>query len=189
MSHSIAGQIGPHDDPVNQLREWFEAWRADLSGVPDAVESQATVTPDRLLNDGVSTATVTVAVVDWEGNPAIGITDVTIMHDPEGSGGSVSIGAVTDLGGGVYEATVTAGVEVHHDLLAVRVTDVTGERFLVPSLKLRVQDQRADLNSDGVVDLEDLSLLLASYGTDAGGDVDGDGDTDLADLAILLQGF
>lgn len=189
MSHSIAGQLGQNDDPVDQMREWFEAWRADLTGVPDAVESQAIVTPDRLLNDGVSIATVTVAVLDWEGNPATGITDVAIMHDPSGGAGSSTIGPVTDLGGGVFETTVTAGVAVHHDRLAVRVTDVTGERFLIPSLVLRIQDQRADLNGDGVVDLGDLSILLAAYGVDAGGDVDGDGDTDLADLALLLQAY
>ncbi len=46
-----------------------------------------------------------------------------------------------------------------------------------------------DLDGDGDVDLNDLALLLASYGTDAGGDLDGDGDTDLSDLAILLANY
>lgn len=44
----------------------------------------------------------------------------------------------------------------------------------------------ADLNGDGVRDLADLGILLASYGVDDGGDLDGDGDTDLADLGELL---
>jgi len=43
-----------------------------------------------------------------------------------------------------------------------------------------------DLNSSGVVDLTDLTLQLAAYGTTAGGDIDGDGDTDLADVTLLL---
>jgi hypothetical protein len=43
-----------------------------------------------------------------------------------------------------------------------------------------------DLNGDGVRDLADLGILLASYGSDGGGDIDGDGDTDLADLGALL---
>jgi len=43
---------------------------------------------------------------------------------------------------------------------------------------------KGDLNADGERDLADLSILLASYGTDAGGDIDGD--TDLRDLAWLL---
>jgi hypothetical protein len=46
---------------------------------------------------------------------------------------------------------------------------------------------RGDLNADGVVDTEDLAILLAAYGADDGGDLDADGDTDLADLAYLLS--
>jgi hypothetical protein len=51
-----------------------------------------------------------------------------------------------------------------------------------------------DLNMNGAVDLSDLALLLANFGTPAGatfeqGDVDGDGDVDLNDLALLLSQF
>jgi hypothetical protein len=44
-----------------------------------------------------------------------------------------------------------------------------------------------DLNGDGMRDLADLGILLASYDVDDGGDIDGDGDTDLADLGALLS--
>jgi subtilisin family serine protease len=51
-------------------------------------------------------------------------------------------------------------------------------------------DCPGDLSGDSQVDLEDLAMLLASYGmTDAtyeDGDLDGDGDVDLADLSALL---
>jgi V8-like Glu-specific endopeptidase len=43
-----------------------------------------------------------------------------------------------------------------------------------------------DLDGDGDTDQEDLGILLASYGTDAGGDLDGDNDTDQSDLGILI---
>src|SRR5262245_39520161 len=46
-----------------------------------------------------------------------------------------------------------------------------------------------DLTLDGVCDLSDLALLLASYGQHGGGDLDADGDTDLLDLADLLAHF
>lgn len=51
-----------------------------------------------------------------------------------------------------------------------------------------------DLDSDGDVDLSDLSTLLANYGATNGaaledGDSDGDGDVDLADLSALLADY
>lgn len=46
-----------------------------------------------------------------------------------------------------------------------------------------------DLNADQTVDFDDLTLLLAAYGVDAGGDLDNDGDTDFGDLLILLNNY
>ncbi len=55
-------------------------------------------------------------------------------------------------------------------------------------------DCPGDLDHDGQVNLGDVSILLAHYGTASGatyedGDLDGDGDVDLADLAGLLTRF
>jgi hypothetical protein len=51
-----------------------------------------------------------------------------------------------------------------------------------------------DANGDGNVNLSDLSVLLARFGTTSGatradGDFDADGDVDLSDLGILLGNF
>jgi len=53
-----------------------------------------------------------------------------------------------------------------------------------------------DVDGDGDVDLSDLALLLAAYGTSSGqpgynpdADLDADGDVDLADLALLLAHY
>ncbi|GMU83776.1 MAG: hypothetical protein AMXMBFR47_36460 [Planctomycetota bacterium] len=51
-----------------------------------------------------------------------------------------------------------------------------------------------DVNGDRVVDLSDLTVLLAHFGTPSGasradGDLDGDGDVDLSDLSLLLGHF
>lgn len=51
-----------------------------------------------------------------------------------------------------------------------------------------------DVNGDQTVDLSDLAILLAHFGTPSGatladGDLDGDGDVDLADLALHLANF
>ena len=46
-----------------------------------------------------------------------------------------------------------------------------------------------DLNSDSVVNVSDLLLLLAAFGTSDAGDSNGDGVTDVADLLALLAAF
>lgn len=51
-----------------------------------------------------------------------------------------------------------------------------------------------DLDDNNAIDLGDLAVLLAHFGTPSGatradGDVDGDGDVDLGDLAVLLANF
>ena len=54
-------------------------------------------------------------------------------------------------------------------------------------------DLIGDLDGDCDVDLADLAILLANYGTSGAdpddGDIDGDGDVDLADLATLLAHY
>jgi hypothetical protein len=50
-----------------------------------------------------------------------------------------------------------------------------------------------DFNGDRNVDLADLSILIAHFGSSvdrcSNGDLDGDGDVDLADLSVLIARF
>lgn len=57
-----------------------------------------------------------------------------------------------------------------------------------------VPDCPGDINGDGLVDLNDLTTLLAHFGmpfgaTLADGDLDADGDVDLGDLTTMLSNF
>jgi Ca2+-binding EF-hand superfamily protein len=46
------------------------------------------------------------------------------------------------------------------------------------------------VNGDGAVDLADLNLVLANFGTNnPAGDANGDGVVDLADLNLVLANF
>jgi uncharacterized protein (DUF2141 family) len=47
----------------------------------------------------------------------------------------------------------------------------------------------ADIDGDGVVDGNDLGLLLASWGGTGAADIDGDGRVDGNDLGALLAGW
>lgn len=189
---NVAGSRPDDVDPVIQIREQFDLWRAGLVGITDAIESTLQISPSRLFNDGASTSKIAFQLRDWQGNPPADVQLVEVIHAPEGSAGSSTIGPVVELGDGAYEADVTVGTVAGLDRLAVRVTDSVGQRLLQLDAELLVQDARADLNDDGIVDYADLATLLASFGVSSGataadGDMDGDGDVDLADLSALLQ--
>ncbi len=180
-------------DPVIALREMLDAFRLGLIGRTDAVESRVSLSTCALPPDGTSTATMTIELRDWQGSPAAGVTAVNVLHDT-GSAGSSTIGAVSDLGGSIYQASITAGATPGHDVLVVQVTDAAGTRYLIPSAQLVIQNLQYDLNGDQHLDVADLSVLLANFGTAGGagfddGDLDGDGDVDLADLSALLLNF
>ncbi len=180
-------------DPVIALREMFDAFRLGLVGRADAVESGVMLSPCALPPDGSSTATMTIELRDWQGNPAAGVTNVSVVHDV-GSAGVSSIGPVADLGGSVYGVTLTAGSMGGQDILAVQVTDDAGSRYLIPSAHLVSQDLQYDLNGDFSLDTGDLAVLLAHFGMPDGaqfndGDLDLDGDVDLSDLSTLLLNF
>lgn len=195
MDLNVKNQHTVDPDPVFQLQQLFEDWRASLVGVPDQAVSRITIAPCTLPNDGESTATMIIEVRDWRDLPATDILDVSVMHDPLGSAGSCSIGPVIDRGGGLYQVELTAGAITGEDTLAVQVTSAfAGPRFLIPSGRLVMQNGSYDLTNDGRIDVADLSVLLASFGTTDGathdqGDLDGDGAVLLGDLSILLTNF
>ncbi|MFM7051306.1 MAG: hypothetical protein ACKOYN_04120, partial [Planctomycetota bacterium] len=60
----------------------------------------------------------------------------------------------------------------------------------VDEVKVRVvvcnPSNPADLNGDGVVDAQDLAVVLGAWGTAGPGDLDGNGVVDAADLTLLL---
>ncbi len=192
---NISNQQASDPDPVIQLRERFDAWRLALVGHADAIESRTTVTPDRGLNTAPITATLRIELLDWQRLPATDTLEVIVQPEVRDTVGNTTIGAVQDLGGGIYEVQVTADTTPgpHRLLVTVRAPDGPDDDadedqiILIPSPTLWVMDAAADLNHDGTVDLTDLSILLGSFGNAADGDIDGDGDTDLADLARLLQ--
>lgn len=92
--------------------------------------------------------------------------------------------------GASITATLSRGVHTIRASVIDHV-GVTGSDLVILTI---VSDCPADVNEDGVVDLIDLSTILAHFGTDGpvravDGDVDLDGQVLLSDLAILLINF
>ncbi len=88
------------------------------------------------------------------------------------------------------------GMTPQNTLDFVAQTDGTGSD--VPELFIAMEDTQptcpGDLDGDGDVDVADLAILLANFGsmanvTAAEGDLDHDGDVDIADLSLMLTLF
>ncbi len=76
------------------------------AGAPSAATSTITASPTVILNDGLSTSTITVDLFDQFGNDInTGGATVTLAISPTALG---SIGSVTDNSDGTYSATVTS---------------------------------------------------------------------------------
>lgn len=158
MAFNVAFQQVEDPDPVFQLRELFDEWRTTIIGVPDAVTSIVTPSASVLVNDGASQSIVDIEVLDWQSNPAAGITDVIVAHRPA-SAGSSSIGAVMDLGNSQYSLAITAGTTPGLDIISVDVEHSDGRVRLTPFLELRIAE-RGDMNADGVIDAFDVEWFI-----------------------------
>ncbi len=96
---------------------------------------------------------------------------------------SGAVNAVVNLPNGEY--TISGGIS---NGSTSRSTVGTGSRSASWSVGFW-KECRGDLNGDGAITLDDLTLLLSAFGANNQGDVDGNGSTDIQDLAFLLGAF
>ncbi|MFG0329411.1 MAG: DUF1028 domain-containing protein [Phycisphaerales bacterium] len=139
MDFNIANANFGDPDPVFTLRDWFDDWRVELQGRPDGVQSTTRQTVETLRPDGQSIATISFELLDWEGAAITApIQSITVEHGPE-SAGICDIGPVVDLGGGMYEFEVTAGVCTGLDEFRIQVDDGVRPVTIAPDPELRIE--------------------------------------------------
>jgi hypothetical protein len=93
---------------------------------------------------------------------------------------SLTIGPITAIDAGDYDCLVT--------------NTCGSEDTADATLTVGVPPCPGDVNSDRLVDLSDLTILLGHFGMQSGatmadGDLDGDGEIELGDLTLLLSAF
>ncbi|HEY3241760.1 MAG TPA: DUF1028 domain-containing protein [Phycisphaerae bacterium] len=195
MKFDVAFQPSSAPDPVVQLQNLFDAWRANLVGRPDAIQSTAVFDVASLPPNGTATANLTVVLRDWQGLPiSVPIQSVAYGHGP-GTAGSSTIGPLVDLGGGMYSITITAGTIIGTDHFRITVNDGIRPVTLMPDPILNIRF--GDFGGDGDVDLTEyatfaacLSGPTATVSDDcSAADLDGDADADLKECAAFGVSF
>lgn len=196
MSLDVANASGDDPDPVEQLQGLFDAWRADLIGRPDAVQSSSALTVDAFPADGTGTTTLSFTLRDWQGtiydNPG---ATVTVTHAPD-SDGTTTIGPLVNDGGGSFHVDLTGSAEVGIDRIHVTVDDGIRPVILLPLPQI-ISHSLADFDVDGDVDRADHAELVSCLTGPAvppdplcqPTDTDNDADVDLVDYARLQQQY
>jgi len=188
MNFNVAFQQASDPDPVFQLQDMFDEWRADHVGRPDAVGSAAVLGSRRIPADGLTQTTLRITLRDWQGSSA-SAGSLSVEH-AEDSAGLSTIGPVTDLGGGVFEVQITAGSAPGTDRFVVTADDGIRPVVLMPNVVLEQSDPRIDFNGDGqftVLDFFEFIRLFAAG--DLRADLDGDGSLTFADLQVFIDLF
>jgi len=108
MNFNFAFMTNQAPDPVDLLREAFEAWKLDLIGVPDAIQSTAAFDQNELPANGNSSTTLHLKLLDLNGEPITTPIDSVTVQNTQETKGSTTIGDVVDLGDGEYSVEVTS---------------------------------------------------------------------------------
>lgn len=132
--------------------------------------------------------------VDQDGVPDLVLADsqlnAAVVHLGNGDGTFSIAETIFDIGAGPrgvatgdFNGDGLPDVAITHNFSAPVGVTVLLNQAVVP-------EPCPDANGDGVVDLGDLSILLAAFGTnDPIADFNGDGVVDLSDLSMLLSAF
>jgi len=184
MFLNIANQRAADPDPVDQLAEAFDGWRAGLAGKVDAVRSK--VIGRHRLPSGQHTF-ITIELRDWQGE-LLPITDPTWSF--QSVNGFFSTQTPTLVEPGVFELRVGSVEKVGPDELIIRVGSGADQIRLMPSHKMFFANNIADFTADGVLDFFDVSAFLHAFYTQSpDADLNGDGVFSNFDLSEFLSAF
>lgn len=123
-------------DPVDQIAMRYPNWRRNREGHPDGVLSKVSAVA-ALPADGLTKRSVTVHLVDIEGNPLThGGTEVHVAPAGDARPNTV-LGDVVDLGDGSYRFSITSTRSVGTDRFVITAEDNLVRATLYPFLEVR----------------------------------------------------
>jgi hypothetical protein len=167
MNFNVANQAAGAPDPVFQLQEMFDSWRAPLIGRPDAVQSQVSV--PTLVAGSSNTGVMTITLRDWQGDPVTAPISSLTVEPVSGDEPHVTVVSVATIAPGVYEATMAASASIGSTRFAITADDGVRPVVLMPAATVVAGGCPADWNIDGEVNSNDISAFLTAWIADVQG--------------------
>jgi len=186
MQLNVADAAAPDPEPVFQLREQFDAWRADLLGRVDAVQSSTQLDAYAVPVNSQRMVELNIVLRDWQLDPVTSPINLEILPT-DGTLDLATISQIEHLGGGRYRAIIS-----HNGVPGVEELDIVadaGDRtvILTPRPVFRVTAATGDFDGDGVVSFFDLLAFLNAFSaSDPAADLNSDGELDFFDVQMFL---
>lgn len=156
MNFNVAFQNIDALDPVLQMQAMFDTWRKNLIGKTDAVISLASLDRPAFLADGNGSATMTIALRDYQDSLVDGaLLNVTVEHASD-SDQTTMIGEVIHDIGPLFHVDLIGSDRVGVDRFVVTVNDGIRPVILLPQPTL-VSHAHSDQDRDGDVDPDDYN--------------------------------
>ncbi len=116
----IVPNTTPNVDPIDLLQDKFDHWKAGKFNIVDPFLSEMTISTDTLIADDTSSAVITISPKNNSDTLLAPGLNIILSNTGEGT-----LGSVTDLGNGLYEAEITAPVESGDDTVSAVIISVT----------------------------------------------------------------
>lgn len=164
MTFNVANQQQADPDPVFTLRAQYDAWRADLIGRPDAVQSNVDApVVTRASAPGAPPHYLAVSLRDWRGVPiTASIQSIRVEHVGD-SVPVVGLGAPISIGSGEFVVPIHPTMLAGEDRVRIIVDDGIRKVVLMPETVIHSVECAADADAEGGVTIEDLLLYLMRY--------------------------
>ncbi|HEB52447.1 MAG TPA: DUF1028 domain-containing protein, partial [bacterium] len=137
---NIANQPASAPDPVIQLQNEFNIWKANQVGRPDHFQSTASIHVATIRANGIDTAIGTVQLRDAQGTPLGTSLPITVDLAPNSTVQNVVFGPAVPQANGTYQFTIQGDLSAGVAVLDIAAHDPFGRVGIWPRPMLTIEE-------------------------------------------------
>jgi Family of unknown function (DUF1028)/FG-GAP-like repeat len=190
MFINIPNQGAAAPDPVDQMLTRFDEFRAEISDLPDAVQTTVTQPSRILIDDSGQAPKLRVHIKDYQQQTLELPATFTLQFNPS----QLTPGLPEFVSTGIYDIPLTAlsenGAKAGNHQLTIRVTANEHTVTLMPSLTISTTTNLADFNADDALNFIDISIFINALSNQLPtADLNDDGFFNQDDINIFIAAY